>query len=247
MSFEKTIGDICEKFSAAMQTDTAWETAQDIAISLGGNAVNVGVTARNGEILAARSGMSESWLAAYDAQQFYMVDPFLESLVENERGMSIDSGTLSSYAPQDCKKKELSQQLKDFGYGSLIANTFGGQVIGGRKMIVHCSELSVDETHRCIGQDRLHVIQAIIAAHVALPDDPSSDGMLRLGRKKLTQKEKDILSWLACGLRNDEIAFKAGIAEVTVRKHLISIRSKLGTSTREHAIAVAMRDALIEL
>ncbi|WP_162798572.1 helix-turn-helix domain-containing protein [Sulfitobacter sp. SK012] len=93
----------------------------------------------------------------------------------------------------------------------------------------------------------MKVIHAIIAANIPERPDQSDDGIFRVREAPLTPKEHDVLCWLACGLRNDQIAFKGNIAEVTVRKHLINIRHKLGAATREQAIAIAIRDAWISL
>jgi DNA-binding CsgD family transcriptional regulator len=72
-------------------------------------------------------------------------------------------------------------------------------------------------------------------------------GFVQVRRNCFTHKEHDILSLLASGLRNDQIAHKMNIAEVTVRKHLLSVRKKLGAKTREEAVAIALRDEWLGL
>lgn len=61
----------------------------------------------------------------------------------------------------------------------------------------------------------------------------------------LTQREIQCLSLLAEGLRIDAIAFTFGTANRTVEKQIISARIKLNAQTREHAVAIAIRNNLI--
>lgn len=56
----------------------------------------------------------------------------------------------------------------------------------------------------------------------------------------LTNKEKEVLSMLAKGASNKEIAEKMVVKEVTVKTHLNSIYKKLNVSGRTQAILLAM-------
>lgn len=61
----------------------------------------------------------------------------------------------------------------------------------------------------------------------------------------LSAREVECLTWLANGLRTAQIADRLGLANVTVDMHLKSARRKLAASTREQAIALAIRHGLI--
>jgi two-component system nitrate/nitrite response regulator NarL len=63
---------------------------------------------------------------------------------------------------------------------------------------------------------------------------------------KLTQRELDVLSFLVGGLSQSEIAEKLFISPKTVAKHIEHILAKLGVHSRAQAVAVAVRDELIE-
>jgi two-component system, NarL family, nitrate/nitrite response regulator NarL len=60
-------------------------------------------------------------------------------------------------------------------------------------------------------------------------EDVTSDRREILG---LTKRELDIVSLVAEGCQNKEIAIRLGIAEDTVKRHLTNIFDKVGTSTR---------------
>jgi DNA-binding CsgD family transcriptional regulator len=54
---------------------------------------------------------------------------------------------------------------------------------------------------------------------------------------QLTARERDVLSWVARGKTNAEIAEMLWLAPSTVRKHLENVYAKLGVSTRTAAVA----------
>lgn len=62
--------------------------------------------------------------------------------------------------------------------------------------------------------------------------------------EKLTPREREILSELAIGLSNKEIARKLDVAESTVKIHLQSILKKLGVSNRVQAAIYAVGHGL---
>lgn len=67
------------------------------------------------------------------------------------------------------------------------------------------------------------------------------------GEAKLSPRELQCLSLLACGHSNDGIAQEIGIRPPTVAMHLANARAKLKAVTREHAIAIAVSRGLIKI
>lgn len=68
---------------------------------------------------------------------------------------------------------------------------------------------------------------------------------LGTGFNELTQRELDILRYVACGLNNAEIAERAFIGEKTVRNHLSHIFEKLDVDSRSKAIVLARERGLV--
>lgn len=60
-----------------------------------------------------------------------------------------------------------------------------------------------------------------------------------LGPLRLTDRESEVLAWVATGKTNPEIAAILGISARTVKKHLEHVYEKLGVETRMAAVAVA--------
>lgn len=68
---------------------------------------------------------------------------------------------------------------------------------------------------------------------------PDSDAAQRLRDIALTPRETEVLSWLAKGKTNRDIADILGMSPRTVNKHLEHVFEKLGVETRSAAAAIA--------
>jgi DNA-binding NarL/FixJ family response regulator len=62
----------------------------------------------------------------------------------------------------------------------------------------------------------------------------------------LTAREREILQLLADGMSNSDVAGKLFISQETVKSHVRHILTKLEADTRTHAVAIALRDAIID-
>jgi NarL family two-component system response regulator LiaR len=58
----------------------------------------------------------------------------------------------------------------------------------------------------------------------------------------LTERELDVLRWVAQGNSNKEIAEQLGIAEITVRAHVSNVLGKLHLASRTQAALYALRN-----
>lgn len=72
------------------------------------------------------------------------------------------------------------------------------------------------------------------------------DARMSETRKLLTLREMQILECLAEGESNKGIGRRFSLAEETVKTHLRNLYEKLGASDRAHAVAIALRQRLIE-
>jgi DNA-binding NarL/FixJ family response regulator len=62
----------------------------------------------------------------------------------------------------------------------------------------------------------------------------------------LTAREREILQLLAHGMSNADVAQRLFISQETVKSHVRHILAKLEADTRTHAVAIALRDAIID-
>jgi DNA-binding NarL/FixJ family response regulator len=72
-------------------------------------------------------------------------------------------------------------------------------------------------------------------------DEASAD------RGPLTEREAEVLEWLAKGLANKQIAAELGISEHTVKFHISSIYTKLNATNRTQAVREGLRKGWILL
>lgn len=63
--------------------------------------------------------------------------------------------------------------------------------------------------------------------------------------ERLTEREIEVLKWVAKGYQDKQIANELNIAEGTVKKHLTDIYQKLGARNRAQATAVAYERGLL--
>jgi DNA-binding NarL/FixJ family response regulator len=62
----------------------------------------------------------------------------------------------------------------------------------------------------------------------------------------LTGREREILQLLADGMSNADVASKLFISQETVKSHVRHILAKLEADTRTHAVAIALRESIID-
>jgi DNA-binding NarL/FixJ family response regulator len=62
----------------------------------------------------------------------------------------------------------------------------------------------------------------------------------------LTAREREILQLLADGMSNADVAGRLFISQETVKSHVRHILTKLEADTRTHAVAIALREAIID-
>jgi len=62
----------------------------------------------------------------------------------------------------------------------------------------------------------------------------------------LTGREREILQLLADGMSNADVAGRLFISQETVKSHVRHILAKLEADTRTHAVAIALRESIID-
>lgn len=79
--------------------------------------------------------------------------------------------------------------------------------------------------------------------------DPALMPAFLTGRDRddmLTTREREILQLLADGMSNNDVAAKLFISQETVKSHVRHILAKLEADTRTHAVAIALRESIID-
>ncbi len=73
-----------------------------------------------------------------------------------------------------------------------------------------------------------------------LQDAPSSNN-----RPSLTQREKEVLSCLAKGIRTKDMARQLGVSPITIRSHIKHVLAKINAHSQVEAVSYAFRHSLL--
>lgn len=89
-------------------------------------------------------------------------------------------------------------------------------------------------------------IRAIMAGERVIPER-----LLQLAEEdnsltELSDRHLAILTSVAQGLSNSDIATQFGLSEITIKKHLSTIFKRLGVSNRSEAVALALRKQMLK-
>lgn len=95
--------------------------------------------------------------------------------------------------------------------------------------------------------DIVEGIRQVHAGKKRIPPEIAAQLAEHMGEETLTDREIEVLTHLAGGNRNRDIAERLFISEETVKVHVKHIMEKLGASDRTQAVAVAVRRGIINL
>lgn len=240
-SYKNFIIDAFDKFSHSDTAAARWETANQLVQTLDGNALNIGaLEVSTNRPLWMLSSMSKAWLQKYTDDKLFEIDPFIPHLMKTDKPIALDTS-------QTVKDQPLNEMLREAGYRFLYGIPFSGARAGERQIVTYCSGLPYADFKEGVRLNYIRMLAAILVTQFSSNDKRDTKVVEYFGRSQLTPREKETLTWLAHGLRNDRIAEQMGISEVMVRKHILSARKKLGASTREQALSIALHRELINL
>ncbi len=96
-------------------------------------------------------------------------------------------------------------------------------------------------------KELVEVIRQVHAGKKRIPAQLAAQLAEHMSDEDLTAREIEVLSQIAGGNRNRDIAQKLSITEETVKVHIKHIMEKLGANDRTQAVAIGVRRGIIEL
>jgi len=94
--------------------------------------------------------------------------------------------------------------------------------------------------------DLIETIRSIHAGHRRIPPEIATEMAEHAADDKLTDREVEVLRYVAAGNSNKIIAAQLNLSEHTVKGHLKNILSKLGANDRTHAVMIAIKRGFID-
>jgi DNA-binding NarL/FixJ family response regulator len=98
-----------------------------------------------------------------------------------------------------------------------------------------------------VRDELLDIIRGVHAGKRRLPAAVAQTLAEHMADEPISPRELEVLSLMAAGKRNKEIAGALSIAEDTVKMHVRNILSKLQVSDRTEAVTIALRRGIIHL
>jgi DNA-binding NarL/FixJ family response regulator len=95
-------------------------------------------------------------------------------------------------------------------------------------------------------EDLIRAIQAALSGDFYIDPALSSTIVLEEGQRTLTARQREILQMLADGMQTDAVAKQLGLSTETVRTHTKRILAKLDADTRTQAVAIGIRNGMID-
>ena len=234
ISFRKAV-DAIEAVEASTCPDTLFGRLRDYTTSLGGTSLIIGRVVN--PILAGRRidhfGMSDwpdEWARQWVRNDLILHDPITQH-ARRARGVfdwedAKAHGTLAG--------NRMLERGKDFNFDrGLAVPVMVGIMPMGLVSVGYDDPIAPEEIKNL----------ELVASHayvklLEMIDATKADWLPEL---RLTAREIDVLSFTAAGKSAWEISRIYSISESTVKKHLASINSKLGTANKAHAVATALR------
>ena len=185
-----------------------------------------------------------SWNAHYLENQYYQDDKVYNQAFTTTTpfyyGLEVDNDWIERHP----RFERMLNEIADFGLNhglivpvaSLDPKRGGGINLGTGGGIETLDRIVANRTE-----------QVMLAAHCAhLRLNTLFGSRPREAQPALSVREREVLLWLAKGLRVDAIADKMHVKPVTVTLHIQKARRKLGARTRDQALSLAIMKGLID-
>lgn len=230
--------------------NSLFEKISEFFNKLGAAATNIGIfDNKTKNIVGMNSNMHQDWLDYYVDRQFMHSDPIIRLFQCNSTPYAIGFGAERRAFLADGDEEELYDHVSEAGYPNMmvVPVTPPGAAYSAAVAIANgMSGRDAIAFRQSFGS--LISLAAMAAGQRAIElfaPDRSSKDWLGLSPPLLSQREREVVCWLASGLRTDQIAFRLNIKPVTVHLHVASARKKLAARTREQLVANALLKRLI--
>ncbi len=239
--------DALDALGHCTSDDDRWACGVRLLQDCGSEWITAGTAARGtGSALAIRSTTPDALMCDYMEQRLYLHDPWMQICATSNEPDHLDTAK-EVHTPSRPDKARMSRLFADHGVArAVLVPCYGGGRSGGIVLYAR-NPAAAKEFAQPESLARARLLIAIFAAQYRPDNDRSQSADRYAAHNALTPRECEVLRWAYSGLRTSRIADRMGLQDVTVTKHLLSVRRKLKARTREQALAIAVRDGLIEV
>lgn len=245
--FANLLIDTADTLAQARDGEDAWAGVNAVAGRLNANAVNAGVFLRGTESIAwMRSSMKPGWLEEYAGAGLADTDPLLRASMAGAPPALYDVAARMPDRSGDARMRRLHARMLEHGYRYMLTHAWfeGPQ---NKCLVLSCEDDPAD----LFGPGTARAFSAVSAmlsysVHPPGADNPAARAFGSEWRA-LTQREADVLAWLAGGLSEDAIADRIGRDRTEVSRVIFAASAKMRAESRDQAIALAMMRGLLAL
>lgn len=230
-----------------------WDSALAFFEQFGFHITNYGMMDKDqGNMLGFHSNMADDWMYHYMTSEYVQDDPWADHVVSNEEHILYSrEGESELIVPKGSIAEKMMREVADYQLDNSLCipihNKLGHLITGFNLG----SGLHHEAFNRMLDENMENVLLGAALINNQLLDTNPMTCKLSSWygnpcyKNLLSERELEVLKWLAEGDRNDRIAEKMNIASVTVNYHLKEIKRKLGAKTREQSVALAFKKGLL--
>jgi DNA-binding CsgD family transcriptional regulator len=239
--------DALDQLQGCATDEARWTCGARLLHAQGAEWITAGTATRRAKAaIAIRSTTPDLLMRDYVAERIYDHDPWMQLCAETVAPDQLDVEAEAATQRRPGKAR-MSRLFADHGIRhAVLVPSWGGNRPGGI-VLYACHRDTSQGLRNPEGLARARLLVALLSSLYRPEHDRSDSPRLYALQDALSPREREVLAWLGAGLRTSRIAQRMGIEDVTVSKHLRSIRRKLGARTREEALAIALRDGLIAI
>lgn len=242
-----TLQEVAAKAGAARDMESFWSMVHAELTSRGAASLLYGVLGFKREVAVHKLTKSVIWKGTHKREFFnvfgsetFLDDDMTARHCVESRDVLIwhDDRNWAKATPAELRRARISTDL-GFEVGFTIPSShFGPGRIGG--IGVSFPDIPAKEFPRFWRQEGRELISICGLLDMGMREEHISSLV------RLSGRETECLTWLAAGLRPDQIAHRLNIGGKSVEKYIAGARRKLRAATRDHAVAKAMALRLIE-
>lgn len=185
------------------------------------------------------TNLPEAWTQHYCDSEYQDIDPFLTHCCASLGPIGTGSDYCSDYDYLSDAQRRLIHEAAEFGMRAGFSATVrprGSGGVGGWNLGSTLDRGQI-EAIRVEKEPLLRMVA--MYAHERLRDAPAPDV------PSLSRRELECLYWLMQGDRTKDLAQRLNLSPAAIELYVKNARTKLGASTREHAIARAIAVGLL--
>ena len=179
----------------------------------------------------------KEWAQRYADQDYFAIDPVVSAAAT--RLLPFDWAELSH---RGIRVKQMFNESQEFGIGQQGLSFPVRGPLGDHAVFTVTSDAGASAWQK-LRSGYMRDLQLL--AHFVHGKVLEFERGASFPIKPLSAREREVLSWAASGLNNDQIAFKLGISERVVRAYFESARHKLNCLNRGHVLARAVSLRLV--